>query len=85
MTSTYTDYLRRDGFIQRNAFRDVWTRELDKKYMRVCSVHRLLQRGRIGFARAIQLLAQRHTKSEMKLLRGTVELWRGNHLKEMLP
>lgn len=58
---------------------------LDRKYLRVCAVYRLLKRQIIGQARAMELLAQRHTVSEMKQLRGTVELWRAHPLKEMLP
>jgi hypothetical protein len=61
------------------------TGALDKKYLRVCSVYRLLRKKRIGQARAMELLAQRHTASEMKTLRGTVELWRAHPLKDMLP
>jgi hypothetical protein len=56
---------------------------LDKKYLRVCSVYRMLKRGLIGKSRALELLAQRHTESEMKKLRGTVELWRAGPLKNM--
>lgn len=56
---------------------------LDKKYLRVCSVYRLLKRQVIGKARALELLAQRHTEKEMNSLRGTVELWRAHSLKNM--
>lgn len=55
---------------------------LDKKYLRVCSVYRLLKRGIIGRARAMELLAERHCASEMKTLRGTVELWK-QHIPQM--
>lgn len=58
----------------------------DRKLMRVNSVYRLLRQGRIGFARALELLAQRHTPKEMKTLRGTVEGWREFPLRgRMLP
>lgn len=57
---------------------------LDMKYLRVCSVYRLLKRKVIGQARALELLAQRHTQAEMKTLRRTVELWRGGPLRDML-
>lgn len=60
------------------------TGDLDKKYLRVCSVYRLLKRRRIGQARAMELLAQRHTAKEMAVLKGTVELWKP-HIKDMLP
>lgn len=61
------------------------TGELDKKYLRVCSVYRLLKRKRIGQARAIDLLALRHTAKEMAVLRGTVDLWKQYPIKDMLP
>lgn len=52
-----------------------WTRPLDRKFLRVCAVYRLMKRGIIDKARAFELLAQRHSPAEMKILRGTVELW----------
>lgn len=58
---------------------------LDRKYLRVCAVYKLLKHGRIGKACALELLAKRHTPGEMKSLRGTVELWRSGPLKEMKP
>lgn len=48
---------------------------LDRKYLRICAVYRLLQKRIIDKARALDLLAQRHTEGEMKGLRNTVELW----------
>lgn len=48
---------------------------LDRKYLRVCSVYRLLRKKIINKSRALELLAQRHSPTEMKTLRGTVELW----------
>lgn len=58
---------------------------LDRKYLRVCSVYKLLKRQAIGRARALELLAQRHTEREMTTLRGTVSLWQQYSLREMLP
>ena len=57
---------------------------LDKKYLRVCAVYRLLRKQVIGQARALELLAQRHSAKEMATLRGTVELWRAHPLPNML-
>lgn len=61
------------------------TGELDRKYLRVCAVYRLLIRKRIGRARATELLAERHSPTEMKSLQGTVDLWKMWPIKEMLP
>ncbi len=58
---------------------------LDRKYLRVCAVYRLLRKQIIGQARALELLAQRHTAKEMETLKGTVGLWRAHPLPEMLP
>lgn len=52
-----------------------WMRPLDRKYLRICVVYRLMKRGIIDKTRALELLAQRHSPAEMKTLRGTVELW----------
>lgn len=68
-----------------NAFRNHLTGKWDHKYLRVGSVHRLLRKKIIGQARALELLAGRHSAAEMKSLRGTVELWKANHLSDMLP
>lgn len=59
------------------------TGALDRKYLRVAAVYRLLRKGIIGRARAMELLAQRHTPAEMRTLRGTVELWAAGPLKGM--
>jgi hypothetical protein len=48
---------------------------LDRKYLRVCAVYRLLRKNIIDKTRALELLAQRHTATEMKTLRRTVALW----------
>ena len=69
-----------------NAFRCGTTdRSLDCKYLRVCAVYRLLRKQVIGRARALELLAARHSAKEMKILRGTVELWQDGPLKNMQP
>jgi len=68
-----------------NLFRcDTKDGSLDRKYMRVCAVYKLLKRHVIGQARALELLAQRHAEAEMKTLRGTVELWRAGPIRDML-
>lgn len=58
---------------------------LDRKYLRVCAVYRLLRKQIIGQARALELLAQKHTAKEMRTLKGTVDLWRAHPLPGMLP
>lgn len=58
---------------------------LDKKYLRVCSVYKLLKKHKIGKSLALELLSKRHTASEMRSLQGTVEIWRAYPLKYMLP
>lgn len=59
-----------------NLYRQTKDGSLDKKFLRVCSVYRLLKKQIIGRGRALELLAQRHSAKEMKILRGTVELWK---------
>ncbi len=56
---------------------------LDRKYLRVCSVYQLLKKQRIGKARALELVAQRHAPWEMKSLRGTVEIWLNGPLRHL--
>lgn len=68
-----------------NLFRCTPDRSLDRKYLRVCAVYRLLKRHVIGQARALELLAQRHAPKEMQTLRGTVSLWRAHPIKDMRP
>lgn len=58
-----------------NLFRQTKDGSLDRKYLRVCAVYRLLSKQLIGKARAIELLAERHSTQEMRSLRGTVDLW----------
>jgi hypothetical protein len=57
---------------------------LDKQYLRVCAVYRLLRKRRINKSHALQLLAQRHNEREMKVLRATVELWQAYPLKKIM-
>ena len=66
-----------------NLFRQTKDGSLDLKYLRVCSVYRLLKQKRIGKPRALELLAQRHSPAEMNILRRTVELWFANSLKHL--
>lgn len=68
-----------------NLFRQTPDGRLDKKYLRVCAVYRLLKRHAIGKADALKLLAQRHTPSEMNSLRGCVDLWHAHPIKDMRP
>lgn len=68
-----------------NLFRQTPDRSLDRKYLRICAVYRLLQKQIIGKARAIELIAQRHTAKEMKTLRATVDIWHAHPIKNMLP
>lgn len=62
-----------------SVFRQTPNGSLDLEYLRICAVHRLLARKRIGFARAVELLAERKVEKPKRL----VELWRGNHLTDM--
>jgi hypothetical protein len=64
-----------------NLFRCTPDRSLDRKYLRVCSVYRLLKAGKVNKARALDLLADRHSPTEMKSLRGTVDLWLSGPLR----
>lgn len=69
-----------------NCFRQTKDQSLDRKYLRVAAVYRLLRKQRIGQARALALLAEKHGRTEMRTLRGTVELWSQYPLKGiMLP
>lgn len=68
-----------------NLFRQTPDRSLDRPYLRLCAVYRLLKAKQIGKARALELLAQKHGSKRMATLRGTVELWQHHSLKEMLP
>ena len=45
--------------------------KLNKQYLRICSVYRLMKAGRIEMRRAIELLEQRNVTNA----RQTVELW----------
>jgi len=54
-----------------NLFRCTPDRSLDKQYLRICAVYRLMSRDRLGKARAIELLEERNVKSASRL----VEIW----------
>ena len=64
---------------------DFRTGKWNRKGLCVGAVYRLLKRHVIGQARAMELLASRHSPKEMKTLRATVELWRAYPIKDMLP
>lgn len=64
-----------------NLFRQTKDGSLDRKYLRVCAVYRLLSKRMIDRSRAIEFLAQRHTP--MRSLRKTVELWLAHPLKNL--
>ena len=64
-----------------NDVTSAWEHPLDRKYLRVCSVYRLLRKRIIDKGRALELLAQRHTPGEMKTLRATVEIWLNGPLR----
>lgn len=68
-----------------NCFRISPELPLDRQFLRTSAVHRLLRKKRIGFARALELLAERNPKSQMPIMKACVEQWRANHLKDMLP
>lgn len=65
-----------------NCFRMTRDGSLDMKYLRVCAVYRLLDRRRIDKARALELLAQRHSPKEMTTLKATVEIWLSGPLSD---
>lgn len=62
---------------------DFRTGKWNHKYLCVAAVYRLLKRHYIGQARALELLATRHTADEMKTLRATVDLWRAHPIRDM--
>lgn len=64
---------------------DFRTGKWNHKGLRISAVYRLLRKQIIGKARALELLAEKHTPAEMKSLRGTVDLWRAYPIKHMLP
>lgn len=61
-----------------SAYRHTPDGSLDKQYLRICAVHKLLDRGLVGKDRAIDLLAQRKVTKPGRL----VELWLANPRKE---
>jgi hypothetical protein len=54
-----------------NAYRCRLTGNLDRQYLRVCAVYRLLDRQRIEKARAVELLKARNVKPAQAV----VEMW----------
>jgi hypothetical protein len=54
-----------------NVFRCTPDKSLDRQYLRVCAVHKLLDRRLIDKARAVELLAQRKVPNALVV----VELW----------
>lgn len=62
-----------------NMFRDIRTGKLDRQYLRICAVYRLLMRNQaIGKDRAIELLAQCKVEKPVRL----VELWLANPIQK---
>ncbi len=62
-----------------NLFRCTPDGSLDKQYLRICAVYRLLKKQRIGKARATQLMKARGVKCAP----ATVEMWMANPLKNI--
>lgn len=54
---------------------------LDRRYLRICSVYRLLKVKRIGRARALELLAERNVPHAG----GLIDLWHAHPIRDMLP
>lgn len=63
-----------------NLFRWTPSGKLDRQYMRVCSVYKLLKLGRIGKARAVELLTARRAVDRPLRL---VELWINGPFRNM--
>jgi hypothetical protein len=64
-----------------NAFRCTPDGRLDRRYLRVAACYRLLRRGRIGKARAMELLGLRGVTHA----RALVELWKAGPIRDMQP
>lgn len=62
-----------------NLFRCTPDRSLDREYLRICAVYKLLKVQRIGRQRAIDLLAEKKVEKPCRL----VELWAANPLKNI--
>lgn len=54
-----------------NLFRTTPDGSLDKQYLRICAVGRLVDRGLVGKARAVELLEERKVKNAS----ATVDIW----------
>jgi hypothetical protein len=67
-----------------NAFRCTPDRSLDREYLRVCAVYRLLKSGRISKSQAIEISQRRirgcHRKQD-GWLKATIELWLNGPLR----
>ncbi len=63
----------------RNMFRNVMTGKLNKEYLRICAVYKLLKSQRVGRARACELLAARRVECPKRL----VEMWCNHPLKHL--
>lgn len=62
-----------------NMFRCTPDGKLDRQYLRVCAVYRLMKAQRIGKARAIALLNERR----VPVSRSVVELWMSGPFKRL--
>lgn len=62
-----------------NLFRCTPDKSLDREYLRICAVYRLLAGQKIGKARAIELLTERRVKNPVAL----VELWIANPFRHL--
>lgn len=58
-----------------NAYHMTSDGSLDRQFLRVCTVYRLLIRQRIGKARAVELLEQR----KVKLPKALIGFWLSGH------
>lgn len=69
-----------------NVFRCTPDRSLDREYLRVCAVYRLLKSGRINKGQAIEISQRRIRGSYRKpqgWLEATIEIWLGGPLRHL--
>lgn len=60
--------------------------KLQRDYLRVCSIHRLLKAKRIGQAEALRLSKlPLRGNAKPRDITGTIGLWKANHIRDMLP
>lgn len=73
--------------VSMNAFRCTQDKSLDRLYLRTCAIYRLLKSKRIGMAQALELqnLPIKGVYKKPDYLKGTIEIWRNQQLKDMLP